>query len=70
MEKKLYEKRFSESAEYRKKVWQVLIDNWFSKWIPDNVTILDLGCGWGEFINQIAAKKKYAIDLNADAKNI
>lgn len=68
MEKKLYEKRFSKSAEYRGKVWQVLIDNWFSKWIPDNVTILDLGCGWGEFINQIEAKKKYAIDLNADAK--
>ena len=69
MEKQLYIKRFSESAEYRKKVWQVLIDNWFSKWIPDDVTILDLGCGWGEFINQIKAKKKYAIDLNADAKN-
>jgi len=49
MENKLYKKRFFESAEYRKKVWKVLIDNWFSKWIPDNVTILDLGCGWGEF---------------------
>lgn len=68
MENKLYEKRFSESAEYRKKVWQILITNWFSKWIPDDATILDLGCGWGEFINQIEAYKKYAIDLNTDAK--
>ncbi len=26
--------------------------------------MLDLGCGWGEFINQIAARKKYGMDLN------
>jgi SAM-dependent methyltransferase len=26
--------------------------------------VLDLGCGWGEFINQIVAQKKYGMDLN------
>lgn len=29
--------------------------------------ILDLACGYGEFINNIAASKKYAVDLNPDA---
>ena len=28
--------------------------------------ILDLGAGWGEFINNIVAAEKYAMDLNQD----
>lgn len=37
--------------------------------IGQDKIILDLGCGWGEFINNVQAKKKYAIDLNSDGKN-
>lgn len=29
--------------------------------------VLDLACGYGEFINQVKAAKKYAVDLNPDA---
>ena len=32
------------------------------------MSILDLGCGWGEFINNISAKNRHAIDLNPDAR--
>ena len=31
--------------------------------------MLDLGCGYGEFINNVAAAKKYAMDLNPSAKD-
>ena len=30
--------------------------------------MLDLGCGWGEFINHIRARKKYGMDLNPEGR--
>ena len=29
--------------------------------------VLDLGCGYGEFINQVRCREKFAMDLNPDA---
>ena len=59
--------RFGRTEAYRFAVWKILIREFFSRWIPQNATILDLGCGWGEFINQVQAAKKYAMDLNPAA---
>ena len=56
--------RFERIAQYRTAVWNVLAREFFPRWIPADSTILDLGCGWGEFINQIAAQRKYGMDLN------
>ena len=66
--KYLYENRFSGSEEYRRKVWNVLVANWFSRYIPSNAAVLDLGCGYGEFINQVASPKRFAMDLNPNSK--
>src|SRR5688500_15298850 len=62
-----YYGRFARIAAYRTKVWQVLTHEYFSRWIKPTDTVLDLGCGWGEFINQIRAEKKYGMDLNPDS---
>ena len=56
--------RFERIAQYRTAVWKVLAREFFSRWIAADATILDLGCGWGEFINQVAAQRKYGMDLN------
>jgi SAM-dependent methyltransferase len=64
---RIYAQRFADNLEYRKRVWRVLIDSFFQKCIPRNATVLDLGCGYGEFINQVEAERKYAMDLNPDA---
>ena len=64
-----YRLRFTKNATYRRKVWKVLIQDYFQSLIDTNKNILDLGCGWGEFINQVNAQDKYAIDLNSEAKN-
>lgn len=64
---RIYTQRFAANPEYRKRVWRVLIDSFFQKQIAPASTVLDLGCGYGEFINQVAAGKKYAMDLNPDA---
>lgn len=64
----LYDIRFNQTGvEKRRAVWRVLCQSFFSKLVPANATILDIACGYGEFINQIPAGKKYAVDLNADS---
>lgn len=64
---KIYHRRFVRTAVYRNKVWQVLTRKFFSQWVAPDATVLDLGCGYGEFINNIPAGRKYAMDLNPDA---
>lgn len=62
--KKQYQLRFSELQEYRDQVWQILCSCYFSRFINRDSVILDLGAGWGEFVNHIDAARKYAMDLN------
>ncbi len=62
-----YRMRFASIQGYRNQVWQVLTRNFFQAFIPPDSVILELGCGWGEFINNIQARKKHAIDLNEDS---
>jgi SAM-dependent methyltransferase len=64
----IYDRRFNAHIAYRKKVWQVLVSDFFSRFIPPEGTILDVGCGYGEFINHVTCKNKYAIDLNTRAR--
>lgn len=64
---RIYAQRFAANLDYRKRVWRVLIDSFFQQYVPRDSTVLDLGCGYGEFINQVDAGRKYAMDLNPDA---
>src|SRR5215510_12819892 len=64
---RIYANRFSPAIEYRQQVWKVLATQFFSRWISPAATVLDLGCGYCEFINNISAAKKYGIDLNPTA---
>jgi 2-polyprenyl-3-methyl-5-hydroxy-6-metoxy-1,4-benzoquinol methylase len=64
-----YRLRFSKGAAYRRKVWRLLVKEYFQDLVGNNKTVFDLGCGWGEFINHVSAQTKYAMDLNPDAKD-
>ena len=66
---KIYEKRFKGHESYRKKVWKILIDKFFSYWIGINDKILDLGSGYGEFINQVCCETRHAMDLNPKTRD-
>lgn len=66
---KEYEMRFTGLADYRNSVWKILIEHYFQKIIGSDQTILDLGAGWGEFINNVQAKKKFAMDLNEESSS-
>jgi SAM-dependent methyltransferase len=62
----LYRARFEGAAEYRAQIWQVLTC-YFERWIPADGTVLDLGCGYCEFINRVRCQKKFGMDLNPDS---
>ena len=62
-----YRRRFEAEHANRQAVWRVLIDAWFSRYL-DVSAALDLGCGWGAFVNQIDVPTRYGIDLNPEAK--
>lgn len=61
-----YRDRFSGKEDYRESVWKVLCDGFFSRFVPSNSIVLDLGAGWGEFVRNVTAQAKYAMDLNPD----
>lgn len=65
---RLYKKRFDPNAEYRCGVWTILVSKFFSRFISPGDTVLDLGCGYGEFINAVQAKNRLAMDMNPAAK--
>ena len=65
----LYRIRFAKETLPRKNaIWKILCSDFFSKYVKESDTVLDIACGYGEFINNIEAKEKLAIDLNPDAK--
>ena len=62
-----YERRFGPQADYRRRVWAMLTRDVFQRYVPESGAVLEIGCGWGEFINQIRARTKIGIDLNPSA---
>lgn len=65
---KLYSTRFTGQEAYRDRVWKILTSEFFSRWIKPSDAILDLGCGYGEFINNVKAAEKYGMDLNPSTR--
>lgn len=61
-----YRRRFGDKIAYRNEVWSVLTRQYFQRLIPADAAVLDLGAGWGEFIRQIEAGRKFAMDLNPE----
>lgn len=61
-----FETRF-EHDNKRTLVWEVLVNHLARKFDFGNV-VLDAGCGYGDFINQVCANERWALDLNPDVK--
>src|SRR5512136_1360756 len=66
---RIYAARFEQTGfEKRRRVWEVLCQRFFNPLVGANKTVLDLACGYGEFINAVQGAKKLAVDLNPDAQ--
>ncbi len=62
---RIYELRFPEkTCGKRDDMWRILCGYFFQKHVPVDSTVLDIGSGYCEFINNIRGSKKYALDIN------
>jgi hypothetical protein len=51
------------TADLRRRVlWQTLVANVFQKQIPPDAVVLELGAGYGDFINSVQARRRIAVD--------
>ena len=63
----LYKTRFSIPENIsRDRLWKVLCKEFIQRYVSQTDTVLDLGAGYCNFINNISANKKIAVDLNPD----
>lgn len=53
----------------RNTVWEALWTHYFRKIVPADGCVLDLGCGYGDFINSIVARRRIGLDAWAGMKN-
>lgn len=67
--RELYEKRFEGELRRKNNIWKILCSSFFQEHIGLNDTVLDIGAGYCEFINNIKCNEKYAIDLNKNILN-
>lgn len=62
--RRLYAHRFDREQEQRAALWQTLCRSWFQRWVPADAVVLDLAAGHCEFVNNIVAARRIAVDLN------
>jgi len=67
--KTIYSRRFAGIEKSRNEVWKVLTRHYFQQWVSPQDVVLDVGAGFCEFINNIQAKEKLAMDLNPATRN-
>lgn len=65
---RIYQRRFKRRVAYRNRLWRVLNDGFFQRLIDPGASVLDLGCGYGEFINSIRCGRKLGMDLNPESR--
>ncbi|HEV3485742.1 MAG TPA: hypothetical protein VG106_10065 [Vicinamibacterales bacterium] len=54
----VYDRRFAGEAEFRSAMWRVLCREFFQKYVDAGATVLEVGAGHCEFINNIAAARR------------
>lgn len=65
----LYRNRFQVAELPRKNaIWKVICSDYLNRFIPSSSTVVDIACGYGEFLNNTIATRKIAVDLNPDAR--
>jgi SAM-dependent methyltransferase len=61
----LYANRWTERERSAKtRLWKVLYDSFLSRYVPPEGAVLDLAAGYCDFINNVRAARRVAIDLN------
>ncbi len=64
----IYKRRFDRRLAYRQRLWQTLTNGFFQRYVGSDAVVLDLGCGYGEFINHVKCRRKLGMDLNPESR--
>ena len=64
MDSSYFDTRYAPHPD-REKVWRA-ISEYLQAFIAPSSAVMDVGAGYCDFINQIQAREKYAIDVNPD----
>ena len=63
--RRIYERRFPpETREAKRRIWAVIVEGFLQRWIPRDSTILDVGCGHGEFLGAVDCARRIGVDLD------
>jgi SAM-dependent methyltransferase len=66
----LYRIRFeAELLPRKRQIWEVICRDFLQQYVRLADTVVDIACGYGEFLNGIRAARKIAVDLNPDARH-
>lgn len=66
--RRIYRRRFPRPGRQAKAaIWKVLVENFFQRWIGPDDVVVDLGCGFGEFLNHLRCGRKIGVDMNPDS---
>ena len=64
----VYRRRFDQEAAFRNALWKVLCEGYFQQFIDPSSTVMEIAAGHCEFINNIRAARKIAVDINEDTR--
>lgn len=67
--KSIYARRFTPDLEFRDAMWKILCRDFFQQYVVGTSHVLEIGAGYCEFINNIQAEHKTAVDINPDIAN-
>lgn len=65
----IYRRRFTKDLPFRNAMWQLLCRRFFQRYIDPGAHVLEIGAGYCEFINNISAGRKTALDINPDVQS-
>jgi SAM-dependent methyltransferase len=66
---RLYAARFhDDERESKARLWRVICQEYFSRYVSGDACVLDVGAGYCDFVNNISARRRIAVDLNPDTK--
>ena len=66
---RLYAARFhDDERESKARLWRIICRDFFARYVPDDGCVVDLGAGYCDFVNNISARRRIAVDLNPDTK--
>jgi len=66
--RRIYDRRFGAEARRDKSaVWKAVVEGYLQRWVQRSDTVLDIGCGFGEFLNHVRCARRIGVDLNPDS---